>query len=152
MVKLFKIIQLQFPLICERSLFCSLMWKKKWWKTKSLCVEKVKHTHTHTSEVSVAFTVVFLLLTTSPLLLHFPWKHLAPILSPLTEPSAMAVSSLGPGPLGTSPDCCPPGTYFLCPIPPSSHPKVPPPAGTGATLRTSAAATGARLCTHLYCW
>lgn len=71
-----------------------------------------------------------------------PWKHLAPILPPLTEPIAVTLSSLGPGPLGTSPDCCLPGTYFLCPIPPSSHPKVPPPEGTGATLRTSTSMLG----------
>lgn len=66
-----------------------------------------------------------------------PLETLSPDPFPLTEPIAVTLSSLGPGPLGTSPDCCLPGTYFLCPIPPSSHPKVPPPAGTGATLRTS---------------
>lgn len=71
-----------------------------------------------------------------------PLETLSPDPSPLTEPIAVTLSSLGPGPLGTSPDCCLPGTYFLCPIPPSSHPKVPPPAGTGATLRTSATGFG----------
>lgn len=71
-----------------------------------------------------------------------PLETLSPDPSPLTEPIAVTLSSLGPGPLGTSPDCCLPGTYFLCPIPPSSHPKVPPPAGTGATLRTSTARLG----------
>lgn len=65
-----------------------------------------------------------------------PLETLSPDPSPLTEPIAVTLPSLGPGPLGTSPDCCLPGTYFLCPIPPSSHPKVPPPAGAGATLRT----------------
>lgn len=82
------------------------------------------------------FSFGFILLTIFPLLLHSPWKHLAPILPLLPEPIAVTLSSLGPGPLGTSPDCCLPGTYFLCPIPPSFHPTVPPPKGTGATLRT----------------
>lgn len=95
----------------------------------------------------------FIPLTTFPLLLHFPWKHLAPVLPPLTEPIAVTLSSLGPGPLGASPDCCLPGTYFLCPIPPSSHPKVPPPAGIGATLRTLTTKLGFVLaCTADSCW
>lgn len=66
-----------------------------------------------------------------------PLETLSPNSYPLTEP--IAVNVFCPGPLGISPDCYPPGTYFLCPIPPSSHPKVPPPAGTGAILRRSAA-------------
>lgn len=82
-----------------------------------------------------------------------PLDTLSPDPSPSTEPTAVTLSSLGPGPLGTSPDCCLPGTYFLCPIPPSSHPKVPPPAGTGATLRTSTTRLGFVLaCTADSCW
>lgn len=82
-----------------------------------------------------------------------PLETLSPNPSPSTEPTAVTLSSLGPGPLGTSPHCCLPGTYFLCPIPPSSHPKVPPPAGTGATLRTSTTRLGFVLaCTADSCW
>lgn len=88
------------------------------------------------------FSLGFILLTTFPLLFHSPWKHLAPILPLLPQPIAVTLSSPGPGPLGTSPDCCLPGTYFLCPIPPSFHPTVPPPKGTGATLRTSTTGFG----------
>ncbi|CAB1413939.1 unnamed protein product [Pleuronectes platessa] len=35
-----------------------------------------------------------------------------------TGPPAVTPSSLGPGPLGTSPDCCPPGTDTSCAPPP----------------------------------
>lgn len=61
----------------------------------------------------LCFFCLFIFLP-SPLCRHPLQETLSPGASPLTEPTAAAPCSLGPGPLGASPDCCLPGTHTSC--------------------------------------
>lgn len=116
----------------------------KTYKTKS---------HPFTVVISVEFLLSFYTKPSLQVLWQYsPWKTLSLDPSPWMKPIALTLLSLGPGPQGTSPDNCLPGTFTSCALsapPNSSQPEVPLPCRYWCN--SGNITSGAELCFVLTC-